>query len=124
MQHIRTYNRIAIAIALAYLAALSLSAIVLIATPSSVSAASPYTCIVSTPEQVGTDKTPLVIKAVGSKARCVEMMKPYKDGTKPTLLKTAPKTKPVCTVQVKGVTYTIWGTYVARMACKIYKGMK
>lgn len=89
--------------------------------------ASPATaaCIISSPTQMLTDFTPVVIQYDGASAdQCAKYLAVAPDASQwtkdhpPTQLSSPPSEEPACRVSVAGVKATVWGTTAAQFVCK------
>jgi hypothetical protein len=81
-------------------------------------------CVISTPQQVGTDLTPVAIAYDGlTEAQCADLLVVKADASEfakanpPTRLGAEPTDAPVCSNTVNGITLTVWGAAAAHVAC-------
>lgn len=96
--------------------------------PTATAAAAGGSCIVSTPTQVGTDMTPVVVQFDGyTAAQCAAALvlpadaSDFAKANPPTRLAAPPSGAPVCTKSLGGVTVSVWGTAAAQVACAAMK---
>lgn len=98
------------------------------ATPAAQPSQAAGACIISTPQQVGADETPIVIAYEGyGEDQCAALLVVAADASEfakahpPTRLEAPPTTEPVCTKTLQGATLTVWGTTAAQVACSALK---
>lgn len=95
------------------------------ATPAKAPSAAAVDCILSIPQQVGTDLTPVVIQYPGAdEAACAAYLVKQNAGATgwqkdhpATRTGVLPTGKPVCSTTYKGIAYVVWGTTAAQYTC-------